>query len=123
MTKQSLSQLLTGRKELSKLTVIAPSTIEKILKYLEKGQQIEQQKTNKFRIITILRWQYYQTEGQQKEHQNDNNMTTKEQQCDTYKNDKNEKNENNQRGVDSCRDDKNKLIDKWLDDIKREGLL
>lgn len=83
-------QLLTGRKKLSEETGINESTIEKILNFFEIEHQIKQQKTTKFRIITIINWKEYQ----QKEQQNNNRITTKEQQNNTNKNDKNDKNEN-----------------------------
>lgn len=77
-------QLITGRKQLSDGTGIPESTIEDILKMLEKEHQIQQQKNNKYRIITILNW---------KEHQNPTALPTSiQQQADTYKNDKKEKN-------------------------------
>lgn len=78
-------QFLTGRKQLSLETGIAESTIEDILKVLENLQQIRQQKTNKYRLITILNWEEYQ--------KSDNNPTTKQQQADTNKNNKKNKNE------------------------------
>lgn len=80
-------QFITGRKELAKSSGIAESTIEDILKFLEKSGQIQQQKTTKYRLITIINW---------KEHQQTNNKaTTKQQQADTNKNDNNDKNEKN----------------------------
>lgn len=88
-------QFVTGRKKLSEITGISESSIEKILKYLESEQQITQEKTTKFRIITIKNWDSYQ--------QKDNNTTTKRQQGtqqkDTYKNVKNVKNAKKQQGV------------------------
>ena len=76
-------QLITGRKQLSADTGIPETTIERILKMLENEHQIGQQKTNKYRVITILNW---------KEHQNRTpERTTNGQQADTYKNDKKEK--------------------------------
>lgn len=81
-------QLLTGRKELSALSGIPESTIEDILKSLESQQQIRQEKTTKYRVITILNWDKYQ--GSDKE--SDNKATTKQQQTDTNKNEKNKKN-------------------------------
>ncbi len=92
-------QILTGRKQLSDETGLAQSTIEKILKLFEKEHQIEQQKTTKFRIITIINWKEYQQREQQKEQQSDNRVTTKEQQSDTYKNDKKVKNDKNNPAV------------------------
>ena len=53
-------QLITGRKELSEQTGIPESTIEDILKLLERQHQIQQQKTTKFRLITIVKWGEYQ---------------------------------------------------------------
>jgi hypothetical protein len=86
--KQTLKcgQLLTGRKKIAQKTKVAESQIYKILKYLELEQQIEQQKTTKFTIITIVNWSKYQQKEQQKEQQSNNRVTTKEQQSNTYKN-------------------------------------
>jgi DNA-binding transcriptional regulator YhcF (GntR family) len=53
-------QFITGRKELSKETGINESSIQRILKYLEIEHQIEQQKTTKYRLITIVKWEDYQ---------------------------------------------------------------
>lgn len=54
-------QILTGRKELSKETGIPETTIERALAHFEKnGHQIGQQKTTKYRVITILNWKQYQ---------------------------------------------------------------
>lgn len=83
-------QMITGRKELSKETSIPESTIEDILKYLERQHQIQQQKTTKYRIITIVNW----IKHQDKNSKSNNNPTTKQQQSDTNKNVKNEKNDN-----------------------------
>ena len=85
-------QFLTGRKQLAKETGIKETTVERILKYLENGHQIEQQKTNKFRIITILNWKSYQDTDSKV----DNKRTTDGQQTDTNNNDKNENNDKNQ---------------------------
>jgi sugar-specific transcriptional regulator TrmB len=49
-------QMITGRKTLSSETGIPESTIEDILKFLEKQHQIQQQKNNKFRLISIVNW-------------------------------------------------------------------
>jgi len=81
-------QLLTGRKSLSKESGIPESTIEDILKFLERQHQIRQQKTTKFRLITIINWKEYQ----KSDIKSDNKATTKQQQSDTFKNVKNDKN-------------------------------
>lgn len=53
-------QLLTGRKQLAQGTGIPESTIERILELLESEHQIEQQKTTKYRLITIVNWDEHQ---------------------------------------------------------------
>ena len=78
-------QFITGRKELSKASGIPESTIEDILKYFEISEQIQQQKTTKYRLITIINWKDYQN--------TDNKATTKQQQSDTNKNDNKDKND------------------------------
>ena len=89
-------QLLTGRKNLSLETGIPETTIERALEYFEKnGHQIRQQKTTKFRIITILNWSIYQQENIK----TDNKRTTNGQQTDTNKNDKNEENDKKRESV------------------------
>jgi hypothetical protein len=77
-------QILTGRKSLSIETGISETTIERILNLFEKEQQIGQQKTTKYRLITILNWKEYQ--------QTDNKRTTNGQQTDTNNNDNNDNN-------------------------------
>lgn len=79
ITKLKAGEFVTGRKSLSTETGIPESTIEDILKVFEMEQQIRQQKTNKFRLITILNWQGYQ----KSDSNSDNKATTKQQQTDT----------------------------------------
>ena len=80
---------LTGRKVLALESGLTESSVERALHYLEIDKQIEQQKTNKYRLIIISKWKQYQVIEQQK----NNKRTTNEQPLDTDKNDKNEKNE------------------------------
>ena len=95
--KIKAGQLLTGRQKLAKISGIKEGTVETILKYLESQQQIQQQKTTKFRIITIINWQKYQCKQnpqQQTQQRADNRLTTEQQQADTYNNNNNANNEN-----------------------------
>jgi len=71
-------QFIAGRRSLSKETGIQESKIERILYCFATEHQIEQQTTNKFRIITILNWNKYQTDEQQNEQQMNNQRTTSE---------------------------------------------
>lgn len=84
-------QFLTGRNKLSQETGINSSKIERILKCFESEHQIEQQKTNKNRLITILNYNEYQDSEQQSEQQVNNKRTTSEQQVNTNNNNNNNK--------------------------------
>mgnify|MGYP001608931926 FL=1 len=84
-------QFITGRRILSEETGIKETTIERILKMLENEQQIGQQKTNLFRLITITNYDAMQ----KVDNKVDNKRTTNGQQTDTNKNDKNDNNEKN----------------------------
>ena len=53
-------QFITGRNSLEKETGIDSSKIQRALELFENEHQIEQQKTNKYRLITILNWESYQ---------------------------------------------------------------
>ena len=69
--------------------------VQRILKTLENEHQIEQQTSNKNRLITIVSWDKYQEDEQQNKQQVNNNRTTSEQQVNTNKNVKNIKNVKN----------------------------
>ena len=76
--------LITGRKKIAEKCNISESKIDRILKLFEKHSKIEQQMSNKNRLIIIQKWYLYQKIEQQV----NNNRTTSEhkQEC---------KNENN----------------------------
>jgi DNA-binding MarR family transcriptional regulator len=75
-------QLITGRTDIALKTRLSPSTVERILKTFENEQQIEQQKTPRGRLITVVNYEPYQHGGQQV----DNKWTTSGQQVDTNNN-------------------------------------
>ena len=97
-------QFITGRNSLSKDTGIHRSKVDRILKVFENEHQIEQQMTNKFRIISITNWDKYQTDEQQIEQQMSIKRASSEHQVSTNNKEKNNKKENN-----------NLLIPDWLD--------
>jgi hypothetical protein len=76
-------QFITGRKQLSLATGISESHIEFLLNAFEKECLIRQQKTNKNRLITVLKYEEYQGENRQ---QIDNKKTTNRQPIDTTNN-------------------------------------
>lgn len=112
-------QLLTGRKSISEKLKIDENKVQRILKTLENEHQIEQQSSNKNRLITIASWDKYQQDEQQDEQQVNNNRTTSEQQVNTNKNVKNIKNDKNVITTigDSCVDGLQDVIDFYQNNI------
>lgn len=105
-------QLITGRDALSQETGIHRSTIERILKFFESEQQIEQQTTNKFRLITIKNWEDYQKIEQPIEQVLSTVGATVEQPVSTNKKVKNDKNEKKDKIVEfENHKEENKVLD------------
>lgn len=88
-------QLITGRKKIAEKFNIHESKVQRILKTLEIEQMIEQQTSNKNRLITVINYNDYQINEQQNEQQLNNKRTTTEQQLNTNNNDNNINNNNN----------------------------
>ncbi len=88
-------QLITGRKSISSELQISESKVQRILNFFESEHQIEQQTSNKNRVITLTNWHKYQDNEHQTEQQLNNNRTTTEQQLNTNNNDKNVNNVRN----------------------------
>lgn len=85
-------QVLTSRNKLSEVVHIQESKIYRILKCFENEQQIEQHKTKKYTVITILNYDTYQQNEQVNEQQMNNKRTTDEQSMNTNNNDNNDNN-------------------------------
>ena len=90
-------QLLTGRKAIAERLAISESKVQRVLDDFKSEHQIEQQTSNKNRLLSILNWDFYQGTEQQNERQMNGKRTTTEQQVNTNKNVKECKNEKNVR--------------------------
>lgn len=100
----SAGQLITSRREVGEQLKISEAKVQRILNRLQSEQMIEQQTSNRNRVISILNWDKYQLSEQQNEQQNEQQMNSKrtasEQQSEQptlyNKNDiKNDDNDNN----------------------------
>mgnify|MGYP003299671271 CR=1 FL=1 len=89
-------QLITGRKSIAGTLCVNESKVTRILSAFEIEQQIEQQASNKNRLITVVNWDKYQLCEQPIEQQMNNKRTSTEQQVNTNKKNKNVKNEKNE---------------------------
>jgi len=78
-------QLITSCEKLAQKSKISRSTVDRILDWFENEQQIEQLKTNRYRVITILNWDNYQIREQPNEQPKRNQRGTKEEPKDTSK--------------------------------------
>jgi len=66
-------QLITGRKSIASTLCVNESKVTRILNAFEIEQQIEQQTSNKNRLISVVNWDKYQLCDQQNEQQMNNN--------------------------------------------------
>lgn len=103
-------QLITSRKSIASHFKINESKVERTLILLKNEQMIEQQSSSKNRLISILKWEDYQSSEQVNEQQVNNKWTTSEQQVNTNKNVKNIKNVKNVKN--------NTFIKPSIDDIR-----
>lgn len=95
----SPGQLITGRKAIADKLHISESKVQRILKWFENDQQIEQQTSNKNRLITVVNWSVYQDIEQENKQCLSGNQPTNKRQMDTNKNVKNVKNDKNKYNV------------------------
>lgn len=101
----SPGEFVTGRfalaedfnKGVKKSKQVNDRTLWRWMKTLEKWQMLSIKPTNKYSIVTIENWEFYQQQDRTNEHQNDHQMSSScpsnDHQMSTNKNVKNEKNE------------------------------
>lgn len=82
-------QFIFGRKKAADELKMKESTIWKYMKLLEKVTTISLKSNNKFTVVTVEKWEDYQSLDDEKEQQSNSKRTSKEQQSNTNKNLKN----------------------------------
>lgn len=82
-------QLVTGIISISKKMKVDKNKVQRTLKLFENDKQIEQQTSNKNRLITIVNWKLYQETDKENDKQVRNNWETSEKQLITNNNDNN----------------------------------
>lgn len=108
-------QFITGRQKLSQITGISESYVEKLLSEFESLGQIRQQKSNRNRLITIVKWNDYQVSDNGKTEERTTERHLRGQQKDTIKKEKNGKKEKNNTMGDAFVVFKDKFISNWND--------
>lgn len=88
-------QLVTGIISIAKKLKVDKNKVQRTLKMFENEKQIEQQTSNKNRLISIVSWEEYQENDKQNDKQVINNRETTDKQVITNKNIKNINNINN----------------------------
>jgi DNA replication protein DnaD len=88
-------QFITGRNKLSKELKINRSKVDRILKFFESEQQIEQQMTSTSRLISILNYEKYQGVEPPSEPRVSHKRATSEPQVSTKEELNNDNNKNN----------------------------
>lgn len=119
-------QLIFGRVQAAKQLKMKESSVYKFIKVLEKMNMITVKSNNKFSLINVVNWGIYQDGKFKTEQQRNNNVTTKEQQRNTNKNDNNDKNDKNnnnahtrvcaREGVPACEPSASCALQPWESD-------
>lgn len=88
----SAGQFLFGRRAAALETGYPESTIWRLIKTLEKMEMLNIKATNKYSVVTVENWGFYQGETEEETKKTRRKRTTSGQQVDTNKNVKNVKN-------------------------------
>ncbi|MBM7554832.1 DnaD domain-containing protein [Thalassobacillus pellis] len=88
-------QFIFGRKQAASELNMNASTVRDYIKTLEEDGVITVESTNKYSVVTVENWAFYQSNGEEydnkttaEKHQDDNYSTSEGQQKDTYKNER-----------------------------------
>ncbi len=84
-------QFVTGRHAASTELGMAPSTTWDYLQLLKRHGCIDIKSNNKFSVVTVVNWAFYQGYNENSDSKSDNKSTANEQQMDTIKNVNNDK--------------------------------
>ena len=84
-------QFITGRIKATQEIPISEQQYRTSMKYLEKTKRLTIKTTNKFSLITVLKWEQYQKDNQQTNQPLTNQQPATNQPLTTNKNDKNVK--------------------------------
>ena len=127
--KLQKGEVVFGRKACAARNGLSERQVRTAIDHLRKSGEISTSKTtNRFSVIKIENWAFYQGQNDKSDQQNDQQATSKrpasDQQTTTSKNEKNEKNEKRERGTSPSpkkargRNGKVMLTDKEYKDIK-----
>lgn len=82
-------QFVFGRNKAAVELSMPPSTVWRLINVLKQNQSLDIKTNNKYSLITIVNWDFYQVEAFKVDNKVDNKWTTNGQQMDTNKNIKN----------------------------------
>ena len=91
-------QVVTGRKKLAEDLKLTEREIRTSLNRLKSTGEIAIKTTNKYSLVTLINWDSYQTNGENRPADRPTDRPTNDQQTTTNKNDKKEKKEKKDRG-------------------------
>lgn len=118
-------QFIFGRKSASEELGMPESSVYNYFTQLKQMGNINIKSNNKYSVVTVRNWRFYQCEDkkrkQQNEQQMNNKRTTNEQQMNTNKNVKNEKNVKNVSSSLKRREEIRKKSEQVLKEINGNG--
>ena len=118
-------QFVYGRRRATEELRLPESTTNNYMQVLKSNGNIDIKPNNKYSVVTVVNWAFYQSETNKGKHQNkqqtNNKRTTNEQQMDTNKNVKNvKKGKNDYSYLKQRREEIRKRSEKALEEIENE---
>lgn len=90
-------QFIYGRKKAAMELSMNESTVRDYMDILKKDETITMKSTNKFSVVTIVNWEFYQDKEKETDNKSDSKKTPEGQQKDTNNNGNNDNNDNKHR--------------------------
>lgn len=125
-------QLLTGRKKIAKDTNLKENRAYRALKILQKLGNIDIKPNNKFSLVTVIKWDFFQSDFEKvnskpttNQQQTNSKLTADQQQTNSkrtqYKNVKNVNNEKNEKNIPALAEEKPKRYDEQGRELNEKG--
>lgn len=86
-------EFIFGRKKAAAELNLSESTVWRFMKFLKDHRSLDIKTNNKYSVVTVVNWVFYQGSDENVDNKINNKWTTDGQQMDTNKNDKNVKND------------------------------
>ena len=111
-------QFITGRHKAGEELSMPPSSAWAYMNMLKDNGSLDIKSNNKYSVVTIENWSFYQDPGDLSDNNPDNKWTTNGQQMDTNKNVKNVKNDKNLKDIKDMGEKRKRFIPPTKEEVE-----